>query len=278
MKVGLIACSNGLRPEESGQTDALIRCLSAAGREAVCAPHLYAHGDCPAAGSAQARARDLMAFYRDPEIGEIYDVSGGDMANEILPFLDYEVIDAAGKPFWGYSDLTTVINAIYAKTGRPSVLYQIRSLVWDKGEMQSARFRDYVRGDKDALFGVSCEFLQGETMEGVLVGGNVRCFLKLAGTPYFPDMNGKILLLEALGGEGPQLATYFAQLAQMGIFEKVSGILLGTFIRYEEKARSQSVYDLIRPYLPQGMPVAKTDEIGHRPDSKAVIIGKRLKL
>ena len=57
----------------------------------------------------------------DIEIGEItdiYDISGGDIANEILPYLDFEVIKNSGKRFWGYSDLTTVINAIYEKTGK----------------------------------------------------------------------------------------------------------------------------------------------------------------
>ena len=42
-----------------------------------------------------------------------------------------------------------------------------------------------------------CKFLQGSKMQGIVVGGNIRCLLKLAGTEYWPDMNGKILLLES---------------------------------------------------------------------------------
>ncbi len=34
-------------------------------------------------------------------------------------------------------------------------------------------------------------------MDGIVVGGNIRCLLKLAGTPYWPDMREKILLLES---------------------------------------------------------------------------------
>ena len=40
------------------------------------------------------------------------------------------------KPFWGYSDLTTIMNAIYAKTGVRSVLYQIRNLLREDGKTQ----------------------------------------------------------------------------------------------------------------------------------------------
>ena len=66
-------------------------------------------------------------------------------------------------------------------------------------------------------------------MEGILLGGNLRCFLKLAGTPYFPDLDGKLLFLESLGG-GPELiASLLAQLSQLGVFQKIAGLLLGTF-------------------------------------------------
>ena len=83
-------------------------------------------------------------------------------------------------------------------------------------------------------------------MEGIVVGGNLRCLLKLAGTEYFPDMKGKILLLEAYGGETGPIATSFNQLELMGVFEQVNGILLGTFTRYEAAELEMSVCDLLK--------------------------------
>ena len=61
-------------------------------------------------------------------------------------------------------------------------------------------------------------------MEGIVVGGNIRCLLKLAGTEYWPNMDGKILFLEAYGGEVSQIAALFTQLEQMGVFKQVEGI------------------------------------------------------
>ena len=110
-------------------------------------------------------------------------------------------------------------------------------------------------------------------MEGTLVGGNVRCLLKLAGTPYFPDMHGRILLLEALGGEREQLITYFSQLRQMGVFEQVNGVLLGTFTKMEEKQLRPTAGELLLRYAPASLPVAKTALVGHGADSRGVIIG-----
>ncbi len=73
-------------------------------------------------------------------------------------------------------------------------------------------------------------------MEGVVAGGNLRCLLKLAGTPYWPDLTGKLLFLEARSGLVPQLSTMLEQLSQLGAFRQAAGILLGTFTQMEREA------------------------------------------
>ena len=70
------------------------------------------------------------------------------------------------------------------------------------------------------LFDFPYEFIRGTHMEGMVVGGNLRCLLKLAGTPYWPDMRDKILLLEAYGGKIPQMVTALSQLSQLGVLRK----------------------------------------------------------
>ena len=115
-------------------------------------------------------------------------------------------------------------------------------------------------------------------MEGTVTGGNIRCLLKLAGTKFWPDMRGKILLLEAAGGLAPQMAAYLAQLKLMGVFEEVSGILLGTFLAMEESGGSPGIEELVLEYAGDKLPVAKTEEIGHRTDSHGVWVGKRIQM
>ena len=172
--------------------------------------------------------------------------------------------------FWGYSDLTTILNAIYTKTGKPGVLYPIRHLV--SGDLQAVQQHRFTH--RDALFSPAFRFVQGSSMEGIVVGGNIRCFLKLAGTPYFPDLQDKLLLLEAQGGEPPQMAAYLAQLEQLGAFQKIRGILLGTFTTMERKACSPDILTLVKEAAGPDLPIAKTQEIGHGADSKAIVIGK----
>lgn len=111
-------------------------------------------------------------------------------------------------------------------------------------------------------------------MEGVMIGGNIRCFLKLAGTDFQPDFRGKILLLEAMGGGVPQMVTFLSQLKMMHAFEQINGILLGTFSQMERDQLTPDMPQLVRQAAGPDLPIAKTPYIGHGTDAHAAVIGK----
>ena len=285
-KVGIVCCSNGQLLSYKEDIEALEKVLLDMGLIPVFSEFIYAT-DSVFSASAKERARMLMDFYKDTEIHAIFDISGGDIANEILPHLDFDIIRKSGKQFWGYSDLTTILNAIYAKTGCCSVLYQVKNLIWDESKKQIANFaasflekddKTQLSEDRNiqssTLFSPEYRFIQKESMEGIVVGGNIRCLLKLSGTPYWPDMNNKILLLESFGGEVPQMVTYLSQLKQIGVFEKINGILLGTFTTMEKNQCQPDIVALVKEYAGAEMPIAVTREIGHGKDSKAMLIGE----
>ena len=282
-KLALVCCSNGLPMQAQQQVCQLTECLREMDIEPVLSPYLYAT-DSVEAGTACQRAETLMGYYRDPEITDICDISGGDITNEILPYLDYKTIATSDKMFWGYSDLTTIINAIYAKTGKTSVLYQVRNLVREDRENQRRNFMDHLQKQdfgSVSLFDFDYQWIQGapkrgEDLQGIVVGGNIRCLLKLAGTPYWPDMADKILLLEARSGGVAQMITYLSQLQQMGVFGQIRGILLGTFTQMEKEQVVPDIIELVRRFAGDRMPMVKTDWIGHGTDSKAVVIGKEI--
>lgn len=274
-KVAIVCCSNGEPKSYKEKLQHLHKILEEIGLIPVWSEYIYKQ-DSVFSGNAQQRADALMQFYQEEEIKAIFDISGGDLANEILPYLDYEVIAQSEKMFWGYSDLTTIINAIYAKTGRASVLYQIRNVLYDDSVRQIQNVKNTLLNDKNDLLDISFEFVQGEQLQGIVVGGNIRCFLKLAGTPYMPDVTGKIILLEAYSGDVAKMVTYLNQLKQMGIFEKASGILLGTYTEMEKEGYTPNIVDLVKQYAGEKIPIACTKDIGHGTDSKAVMIGKEL--
>ena len=272
-KAAIVACSNARQSKYRQETEELTAFLQSAGIQPKLSDCIYSD-DGVFSGTPRQRAAQLMKMFKDPEIEEIYDISGGDVANQILDELDYGAIADSKATFWGYSDLSTVINAIYTMTGKESVLYQVRNTVrGDNVAIQRERFRN-----RTELFSPAFTFVQKSAMKGVVVGGNIRCFLKLAGTRYFPDLEGKILLLESLGGEAAQMATYLAQLRQIGAFEKVNGVLLGTFTTMERNQCTPDIVTLVKEVCGPDMPVATTSEIGHGDDSKAIIIGREIEL
>ncbi len=276
-KIGIVCCSNGQKHYYAEKLKCLETTLREMGLQPVFSNYIYEKEDI-FGGTAKERADALMKFYKDDSIKGIFDISGGDVANGILPFLDYDIIANSSKMFWGYSDLTTVLNAIYAKTGRTSVLYQIRNLIYDCKEVQIADFRNTVLENGADLLQWKYEFIQQREMHGVVVGGNIRCFLKLAGTEYMPDLNGKILLLESYSGTVAKMETYLCQLQQMGAFEQVAGILLGTFTEMETEKCTPGIEELVKGIAGTELPIAVTRKIGHGTDAKGIVIGTELEL
>lgn len=276
-KVGIVCCSNGQKTSYREKIALLCSTLEELGLVPVLSDYVYEKEDV-FSGTAKERAKALMDFYKDDKIKAIFDISGGDIANGILPYLDYKVIAESEKQFWGYSDLTTIVNAIYTKTGKPSALYQIRNLIYEDKESQIANFSNAMFGDGSQLFRFDYRFIQGNKIQGIVVGGNIRCFLKLAGTEYMPDLTGKIMLLESFSGTVAKMETYLAQLSQLGAFDKVAGVLLGTFTEMEELECKPDIVTLLQQYVKEDIPIAVTKEIGHGADSKAIVIGQEISL
>lgn len=276
-KIGIVCCSNGQKHTYMEKLKCLENALEDIGLHPVFSDCIYEKEDI-FSGTAKERAEALMRFYKDDEIKGIFDISGGDVANGILPYLDYDIIVNSSKLFWGYSDLTTVINAIYQKTGKASVLYQIRNLIYDYKEEQIVDFCNTTMQNGTDLFRVNYRFIQQNKMQGIVVGGNIRCFLKLAGTEYMPKLEGKILLLESFGGTVAKIETYLCQLQQIGAFDKVAGIILGTFTEMEQEKCIPTVETLVKRIVGKDMPIAVTRDIGHGTDSEAIVIGQELHL
>ncbi|MBQ3665897.1 MAG: LD-carboxypeptidase [Lachnospiraceae bacterium] len=272
-KIGITVCSNGQQKTNVEKIKSLLEVIRTIGYEPVCTEYMYEETSY-FSGTGKQRAEVLMKMYKDNDIKAIFDISGGDIANELLDYIDFDVIKNNPKPFFGYSDLTCIINAIYSKTGNVSGLYQIRNLIYDDFEMQQKNFASEFLKESGKLSDIRYYFIQESYMEGIVIGGNIRCFLKLAGTKWMPDFENKILLLEALNSTSPQVMTYLCQLKQMGVFEKIAGVLLGTFTKLDHEIFVPSVEELVQLVAGKDIPIARTMEIGHGADAKCIYIGR----
>ena len=275
--VAIISCSNGLQESARPTLDKLLKIFSSLGLNVVLSSTIYVKDDGLSSGSGKERGEELMNLYKDSSIDAIFDVSGGDLSNEVLEYIDFDVIKNNPKPFIGYSDLSVILNSIYSQSGAPSYLYQVRHIVTNEENLN--RFTNFIKGLNNDLFSFKYNWIQGKSMEGIVIGGNIRCTLKLAGTKYMPDFKGKILLLESLGGDVAKMRTFLTQLKLMGAFKEINGIILGTFTEMEKNNYNPTIEELVKEIVnDKNMPIVKTKELGHGNDSKCIVIGKEIKL
>lgn len=274
--IGLISCSNGLNLNNKSKIDSLINLLHSLNLNVITSASIYKDKN-NYTHNEEFRANELMNFYKNNNIKAIFDLSGGDLCNEILDYLNYDIISKSNIPFIGYSDLTVILNSLYAKTNLINYNYQIRNLIGEDSDNQINYFKEVFLSDSDMLKKINYKFIKGNYMEGTLIGGNIRCFLKLAGTKYMPTFEHKILFLEALSGDINKISSFIAQYKQIQDLSKLSGVILGNFTEFENTYGYYELENLIlNKFKDYDFPIIKTSELGHNSNSKAIPLGKKI--
>ena len=274
--IGLISCSNGLNIDMKDTINNLLTLLKYMNLNVVISKALYKNLD-NSTLDKKIRADELMKLYNNKKIKAIFDLSGGDLCNEVLDYLNFDDILKSNKPFIGYSDLTVLINALYTKTNSLSYNYQLRNLVREEEGLQKKHFINTFLKEDDMINSLNYNFIKGEFMEGTIIGGNIRCFLKLAGTEYMPSFEEKILFLEALSGDINKISTFITQYKQIGALSKIKGLILGSFTELEKSYTDSELKKyFLEKFQDYNFPIVKTSELGHSPTSKAIPIGKKI--
>lgn len=114
--IGLIACSNGLPTESNKKIKQLEEILVSLGLKFVYGNEIYRSKDVYN-GTPKEKAEGLMKLFKDKSVKVIFDISGGDLANGVLSYLDFNEIAINKKPFFGYSDLSVLLNPLHDLSG-----------------------------------------------------------------------------------------------------------------------------------------------------------------
>jgi muramoyltetrapeptide carboxypeptidase len=281
-RVGVVAPSSPVTRETQGQLERGISFLQGLGLELVVGEHVFSTtlGYC---ASPEEKAADINEMFADDTIEGIVCAQGGVTANACLPHLSWPTISANPKVFTGISDITVLLNAIYAATGL--VTFHGNDLLWGFGRNPTDYDHDaFVRTLMDGLPG-SIEpngerrTIRSGTCEGVALGGNLRCLLKLAGTPYLPDPAGAIIFLEAIDVTSETCDCMVHQLEQMGVFEAVAGAVVGHVDGLQAEAGVTRLEEVLRAVTaPRDFPILKVDDFGHNCPNTVLPIGARVRL
>ena len=220
------------------------------------------------AGSTHERTDDLNQMFANPDIGMIMTATGGISSNQLLPYLDFELIKKNPKPFVGYSDITTLLLTIYQKTGL--VTFHGPDLADFSGLDQKSRDFLFALVGGNLLPGSSLgkiKVIQEGKAVGKLIGGNLYLIGSLLGTEYFPDFDNAILFWEETGESPAKIHQELMHLKLAGVFDNLAGIIIGylsdcTDKKYEEENRP--IADIMIEVLGnKDVPVIKVDSFGH---------------
>jgi muramoyltetrapeptide carboxypeptidase len=192
------------------------------------------------AGTDAQRAQDLNAMFADPGVHGIFAMAGGSGCNRIVDRLDYALIRRHPKFFGGFSDITTLLNAIHARTGLVTFHSPVASSDWNPFSVDS--FRRMVidaeaatlRNPPPATDSLAqreerIRTLRGGSASGALLGGNLAVLASLAGSAFLPRFDGAILFLEEINEYIYRVDRMLSTLRLAGVLDRVAGVVLGAF-------------------------------------------------
>lgn len=240
------------------------------------------------AGKDKQRAQDLNTMFADPEVDAIMPFRGGWGANRILDFIDYELIANHPKILVGYSDITSLLLAIYAKTGLITFHGPVAKSIWTyftAGQFQKILSRagkhslKRPAGDQYEQYSPLTTITSG-TASGRLVGGNLTVLTAMIGSDYLPDWNGKILFLEDVGEDIYRIDRMLTQLKLSGVLDQISGFIFGqcTGCAHSEP-RGFTLNEILNQHIqPLGIPAYSGALIGHIDDMQTLPVGLSVKI
>ncbi|MBV8783594.1 MAG: LD-carboxypeptidase [Gammaproteobacteria bacterium] len=224
------------------------------------------------AGDDARRFAELQTALADPGIKALFCARGGYGATRLLPRL-LETAPPGRKPLIGFSDITA-LHLWFARHGLISVhgpvLTQLGRLERGISERLFALLES--PAPRPALSGTATYV--GGRAEGRLLGGNLSVLTRVIGTPYMPELEGALLLLEDQGERPYRLDRMWTHLRLAGVFERVRGLVLGEFTHCEEAGADYSSGDVLRELaLETGLPCAAGFPIGHGTHNEPVPLG-----
>ena len=238
--------------------------------------------------SVESRVADLHEAFADPDVKAVMACIGGFNVNQILPYINYDLIRANPKILCGYSDITALLNAVYARTGM--VTYHaphLAALGFLREREYTHRYLTACLMNEEPVPVVPSEtagsytVLQEGTCEGEIVGGNLCTLNLLQGTPYTPDLRDRVLFVEddnIMGDYFPyEFDRNLQSLLQAGGAESVRGIVFG---RFDEscKLTEDTIRAIIKGKVPAGIPVVFGADFGHVFPMISFPVGGRVKL
>lgn len=253
--------------------------------------------------SIESRVNDLHQAFLDESVKGVFAVIGGFNCNQLLRYLDWDLIKNNPKVFVGYSDTTALQNAIYAKTGLITYSGPVYSTFGQKLHFDYTLeyFKKCVLNDKEFNILPSESWsddrwyldqenrklfkndgwlvINASEARGKILGANICTFNLLQGTEYFPNISNSVLFLE--DDAESKLVNFdrdLQSLIHLPNFDKVKGVVIGRFQNASE-IKTEHLIKVIKSKTELShIPVLANVDFGHTSPMVTFPIGGEVQL
>ena len=249
--------------------------------------------------SIASRVEDLHEAFVDPSVDAILATIGGFNCNELLPYLNYDLIAQNPKIFCGYSDTTALLNAIYAKTGMQTYMgpsYSSFKMEAGQAYQTEAWLRAMTQDDYDLVpskewssdpwydptkprhfMPTEWKVYNAGSALGTIIGGNLSTFSLLRGTPYAPQAENYILFVEEAEGYPPE--HFLRELAALlQAYPNPQAVIIGRFPKECEMTEEILLAILDKHPLLKTIPVLYDADFAHTQPLFTITIGAQATL
>lgn len=234
--------------------------------------------------SDEERATEFMELISDNEVNGIFFIRGGWGCARILDLLDYQLISNHPKVIMGFSDITALLTAITHKTGMVTFHGPGGNSTWNDYSVNYTK-RLLSDGEKIVFKNESSDLpivtYSSGTSEGICYGGNLSVLCGMIGSTFLPDLHKKIVFLEDVGEEPYRIDRMLTQLKLAGVFEQISGLILGNFRNCiaENPKQSFSLEEVFEQHFATAsFPVFYGAQIGHVRNKFTIPVGVKVKI
>ena len=278
--IGVVAPSNPIIDENIEELERAKKIIEQKGFKVKFSKNLFSNSN-EYSATAKEKADDLNEMFLDKNVKMIWCAKGGENSNSVLDYLDYNNIKNNPKIICGYSDITSLTNSIYQKTGLVTFSgTNFKTIATDE--------TDYSLNEALKRF-CKCSLELGNNddeditinegkADGILIGGNLSLIYGLTCGKYALDFKDKILFIEELGFESdPTLVSnHLYYMKQNGVFDLIKGLWIGNYEHESNVTLERIVLDTIVEEVKY--PIIKSNYFGHTERKTVIPIGTRAKI
>ena len=181
--------------------------------------------------SPTEKAAEIHRAFLNKDAGLILAQRGGYSSMKVLPFIDFELIRKHPKVLAGFSDLSTLLNTVYEKTGIMTLHAPMVINLSEPTKFTVTSFLNALGGfpEKNLFTGAPLKIYRRGAAAGTLKGGNLITLTALLRTPWEVSTEGCIVFLEDVDEKLHGVDRYLTQWILAGKFKGVRGLVLGDF-------------------------------------------------